>query len=162
MTSATGWYIMEEMCVRQGQNLTAISAALRISVRKKCSEWGRTLFAKVYVPIRISGCPFLHLPLSPFAKVYVPKERRLTKMKYDFTSIIDRQGKDALAVDGVGENPGFAPDKPKEGFDVIPMWVADMNFATVPTVPEEVIKRANHALFGYFNPCEEYFQSIIE
>lgn len=83
-------------------------------------------------------------------------------MKYDFTSIIDRQGKDALAVDGVGENPGFAPDKPKEGFDVIPMWVADMNFATVPTVPEEVIKRANHALFGYFNPCEEYFQSIIE
>ena len=62
-------------------------------------------------------------------------------MKYDFTSIIDRQGKDALAVDGVGENPGFAPDKPKEGFDVIPMWVADMNFATVPTVPEEVIKR---------------------
>lgn len=83
-------------------------------------------------------------------------------MKYDFTSIIDRQGKDALAVDGVGENPGFAPDKPKEGFDVIPMWVADMNFATVPTVPEEVIKRANHALFGYFNPREEYFQSIIE
>ena len=116
----------------------------------------------MYVPIRISGCPFLHLPLSPFAKVYVPKERSLTKLKYDFTSVIDRQGKDALAVDGVGENPGFAPDKPKEGFDVIPMWVADMNFATVPTVPEEVIKRANHALFGYFNPREEYFQSIIE
>ena len=31
-------------------------------------------------------------------------------MKYDFTSIIDRRGKDAIAVDDVGKLPGFAPD----------------------------------------------------
>ena len=48
-------------------------------------------------------------------------------MKYDFTSIMDRHGKDAIAVDGLGT--GFAPDLPKDGFDIIPMWVADMNFA---------------------------------
>ena len=50
-------------------------------------------------------------------------------MKYDFTSIMDRHGKDAIAVDGLGT--GFAPDLPKDGFDIIPMWVADMNFPTV-------------------------------
>lgn len=48
-------------------------------------------------------------------------------MKYDFTSIMDRRGKDAIAVDALGA-PGFAPGAPKEGFDAIPMWVADMNF----------------------------------
>ena len=46
-------------------------------------------------------------------------------MKYDFTSIIDRQGQDAMAVDGLGMYPGMSPSKPKGGFDFIPMWVAD-------------------------------------
>lgn len=79
-------------------------------------------------------------------------------MKYDFTSIIDRHDKDAIAVDKV-PFPGAVV---KEGFDKIPMWVADMNFATVPTVQEEMIKRINHPCFGYFPPREEYFSSIIE
>lgn len=82
-------------------------------------------------------------------------------MKYDFTSIMDRHGKDAIAVDGLGSAPGFTPDKPKEGFDAIPMWVADMNFPTVPTVPEAIIERAKHPAFGYFQPTDEYFDSII-
>ena len=81
--------------------------------------------------------------------------------KYDFTTIMDRKGKDAIAVDAVGSGVGAAPGAPKEGFDVIPMWIADMNFATVPTVQEEMIKRAQHPAFGYFNPSEEYYQSII-
>ena len=42
-------------------------------------------------------------------------------MKYDFTSIIDRRGRDALAVDALGAMPGFSPSKPKDGFDLIPM-----------------------------------------
>lgn len=83
-------------------------------------------------------------------------------MKYDFTSIMDRHGKDAIAVDGVGSMPGFAPDLPKEGFDIIPMWIADMNFPTVPTVPEAMIARAKHPAYGYFSPPEEYFNSIIQ
>ena len=45
-------------------------------------------------------------------------------MKYDFTSIMDRHGKDAIAVDGLGT--GFAPAAPKEGFDAIPMWVLSL------------------------------------
>ncbi len=81
-------------------------------------------------------------------------------MKYDFTTHIDRHGHDALAVDGLGE--GFAPDAPEEGFDAIPMWVADMNFATVPTITDAIIERAKHPAFGYFNPSDEYFSSIIK
>lgn len=42
-------------------------------------------------------------------------------MTYDFTSIMNRHGMDSIAVDGLGTDPGFAPDPPREGFDVIPM-----------------------------------------
>lgn len=82
-------------------------------------------------------------------------------MKYDFTSIMDRRGKDAIAVDGLGTIPGFAPEPPEKGFDIIPMWVADMNFPTVPTITEAIIERAKHPAFGYFAPKEEYYDSII-
>ena len=61
-------------------------------------------------------------------------------MKYDFTSLMDRHGMDAIAVDAVGA-PGFSITAPKEGFDVIPMWIADMNFPTVPTIPAAIIER---------------------
>ena len=81
-------------------------------------------------------------------------------MKYDFTTTIDRHGKDAIAIDGLGRKPG-RPMLPDEGFDVIPMWVADMNFPTVPTIQEAIIKRATHPAFGYFAPTEEYYQCII-
>ncbi|MBQ9120775.1 MAG: aminotransferase class I/II-fold pyridoxal phosphate-dependent enzyme [Clostridia bacterium] len=80
-------------------------------------------------------------------------------MKYDFTSIMDRKGKDAIAVDELGG--GRAPGAPKNGFDAIPMWVADMSFPTVPTVCEAIRERASHPAFGYFSPREEYFSSII-
>lgn len=80
-------------------------------------------------------------------------------MKYDFESIIDRHGRDALAVDALGN--GWAPGLPKEGFDAIPMWVADMNFPTVPTICEAIGERLAHPAFGYFDPRAEYFDSII-
>ena len=81
-------------------------------------------------------------------------------MKYDFTSIIDRKGKDALAVDLIPFKE--EPVQIKEGFDAIPMWVADMNFATVPTVTEEIRKRLEHPTFGYFETRPEYYEKIIE
>lgn len=81
-------------------------------------------------------------------------------MKYDFTSILDRRGKDAIAVDAVGA-PGSQYPAPRDGFDVIPMWVADMNFPVVPTIQEAMISRAQHPTFGYFGPTGEYYDSII-
>ena len=80
-------------------------------------------------------------------------------MHYDFTSIMDRKGHDAIAVDAVGA-PGSMYPAPKEGFDVIPMWIADMNFPTVPTIPQAIIERTNHAAYGYFAPRKEYFDAI--
>ncbi len=82
-------------------------------------------------------------------------------MKYDFISIMDRRGMDALAIDSLGSGMGSSPDLPKDGFDAIPMWVADMNFPTVPTVLEAIIQRTQHPAFGYFAPSEEYYRSII-
>ena len=81
-------------------------------------------------------------------------------MKYDFTSILDRKGKDAIALDLVKEGGAYPP--PKEGFDVIPMWIADMNFPVVPTIQQAMIKRASEPTFGYFAPRDEYFAKIIQ
>lgn len=82
-------------------------------------------------------------------------------MKYDFTSIIDRRGWDAIAVDSVYNDSDFGPDAPKEGFDVIPMWVADMNFPALPTIQEAIHQRVDHPAYGYFSPRKEYTNSII-
>lgn len=83
-------------------------------------------------------------------------------MKYDFTSVIDRHGKDAMAVD---LPDFFSPYQRgvvlKEGFDLIPMWVADMNFATAPSVVETMEERLHHPMYGYFEPRQEYFDRII-
>lgn len=81
-------------------------------------------------------------------------------MKYDFTSIIDRKGRDALSVDAVG-NPAYVYPLPKPGFDIIPMWIADMNFPVVPTVQQAMVDRISHPIFGYFSPSKEYFDCII-
>lgn len=82
-------------------------------------------------------------------------------MKYDFETLIDRHGWDALAVDGLGTRKGFSPEQPKEGFDFIPLWVADMNFPTARSIQDAIIKRAEHPAFGYFSPTDEYYNAII-
>ncbi len=82
-------------------------------------------------------------------------------MTYDFTSIMDRHGMDSIAVDGLGAGDG-APEPPEEGFDAIPMWVADMNFPVVRTVQQAIVERVGHPAFGYFAPTEDYFRSIID
>ena len=80
-------------------------------------------------------------------------------MKYDFTTLPDRRGTHAIALDLIGSADG--PGAPKEGFDAIPMWVADMNFATCPAIQEEIIRRARHPAFGYFLTAREYYEAII-
>lgn len=81
-------------------------------------------------------------------------------MKYDFTTIMDRGGRNTMAVDGYGMmTQGITI---KEGVEPIPMWVADMSFATVPTVPQQIIERVNHPEYGYFITPDEYYNSIIE
>ena len=53
-------------------------------------------------------------------------------MTYDFETMLPRHGMDAVAVDALGHEG--VPGRPKEGFDALPMWVADMNFPGCPAV----------------------------
>ena len=78
-------------------------------------------------------------------------------MKYDFTSVIDRTGYHTIAVDVIP----FADAKVGEGFSRLPMWVADMNFATAPVVQEKIIQRTNHPTFGYYHISQEYYDRIM-
>ena len=84
-------------------------------------------------------------------------------MKYDFTSVFPRV--DAIATTWPNGGP-WSPYSEKgvklrEGFDFIPMWVADMNFHACPTIPQAIIERANHTTYGYFMPRKEYYEEII-
>ena len=81
-------------------------------------------------------------------------------MKYDFGTIMDRGGRNTLAVDAFEMN--LSEDcTVREGVDPIPMWVADMSFATVPTVPQTILDRVSHPEYGYFIMPDEYYHSII-
>lgn len=80
-------------------------------------------------------------------------------MKFDFTTIIDRKGKDSKSYDGIG-NSG-APDKPKDGFETIPMWVSDMDFAVSPSIQKALEDRISHPIYGYFNIPDKFYDSII-
>lgn len=83
-------------------------------------------------------------------------------MTYDFTTMPDRHGKDSIAADAF-PNPfiDVPKGKTRDGFDRIPMWIADMNFATCPTVTDAVRKRIEHPIFGYFLPSEDCFKAIL-
>ena len=78
-------------------------------------------------------------------------------MTYDFSTIMDRRGKDSIAVDKIP----YDNYEIKEGFSRLPMWVADMNFATAPSVIKAMSDRLSHPAFGYFNPSDAYYDSII-
>lgn len=79
------------------------------------------------------------------------------QLKYDFDKIIDRSSTHTRAIDEI-PIPNATVNK---AFTKIPMWIADMNFETVPSIPREIIKRTEHPLYGYFNLPDEYFDAII-
>ena len=78
-------------------------------------------------------------------------------MKYDFTTVLDRAGKDSLAAEVIP----FENVKVEEGYSAIPMWVADMSFPTAPFIVEAMKKRLAMPNFGYFLPTDAYYESII-
>ena len=73
-------------------------------------------------------------------------------MKYNFNEIIDRKGTDSLKYD-------FAVERglPK---DVLPLWVADMDFPVEDHIKEALIKAAEYAIFGYSDTKDDYFEVI--
>ncbi|MBR4781879.1 MAG: pyridoxal phosphate-dependent aminotransferase [Lachnospiraceae bacterium] len=68
-------------------------------------------------------------------------------MKYNFDEQVDRRGTASLKWD--------VPE------DVLPMWVADMDFKTAPCVAEAIKKRAEHGVFGYTDVDDKWYDAYI-
>lgn len=80
---------------------------------------------------------------------------------FDFETWIDCRGHDSMSADRMQNELWELPiGRPKSGFEVIPLWLADMNFATAPAVLETIRKRLEHPVFGYFAPSQEYYEAI--
>ena len=75
------------------------------------------------------------------------------KVKYDFDQIIDRRNTNSVKIDALKEV--FGAD------DLIPLWVADMEFLSPPEITDALKKRVEHGIFGYYTPDDAYFKSII-
>lgn len=73
--------------------------------------------------------------------------------KYNFDQIVDRKGTNALKTDALKPRYGNA--------DLIPLWVADMDFLSPPAIGEAIIERAKHGVFGYTCPSQSYYDAII-
>ncbi len=74
-------------------------------------------------------------------------------MKYNFDKIIERRGTDCIKWDHAdlffGKN------------DLLPMWVADMDFESPPEVVEAIVTRAKHGIYGYTARSDSYYESIV-
>lgn len=74
--------------------------------------------------------------------------------RYDFDQIIDRHGSGSVKYDDLKTT--FGSD------DLIPMWIADMDFAVCPEITEALKKRMSHPIYGYSAPAESYWMSITD
>jgi cystathionine beta-lyase len=85
------------------------------------------------------------------------KEYRLAKggriMKYNFDEVIDRIGTNSSKWDYREKIFGTE--------DVLPLWVADMDFPCPPCVVEAIIKRAQHPIYGYPGKPREFFVAAV-
>ncbi len=72
---------------------------------------------------------------------------------YNFDEIIDRRHTDCVKYDGYQEIYGAD--------DLLPLWVADMDFRTPDFVLEAMQKRLEHPVMGYFIHSEQYYSSIV-
>lgn len=70
-------------------------------------------------------------------------------MKYDFDKIIPRQGTNSYKWDSF-----------PVGKDVLPLWVADMDFRTAPAITNALAKRVAHGIFGYVHVPDEYYTAV--
>lgn len=71
-------------------------------------------------------------------------------MTYDFDKIISRRGTNCVKWDEFTDP------------DIIPLWVADMDFETAPSVQQALLKRMQHGCFGYTLVPESYYNATIQ
>ncbi|MCL2003982.1 MAG: pyridoxal phosphate-dependent aminotransferase [Oscillospiraceae bacterium] len=75
-------------------------------------------------------------------------------MKYNFDNDINRHGTNSLKFD-------FAAERGKPN-DVLPMWVADMDFPAPPEVLADIQKAVAHGIFGYTEPKDDYYSAVSD
>ncbi len=77
------------------------------------------------------------------------------KKTYDFDTVIDRRGTHAVKCDGLAEHFGRT--------DLLPLWVADMDFAVCPAITQALEERiTSHPVYGYTMPVAGYWQSVTD
>lgn len=69
-------------------------------------------------------------------------------MKYDFDRVVPRRGTDSCKWDSADSD------------DVLPMWVADMDFQTAPAIIEALRRRVDHGIFGYTHVPQSYYEAV--
>lgn len=69
-------------------------------------------------------------------------------MKYDFDEIIPRRHTNSYKWDGATDS------------NVLPLWVADMDFRTAPAITEALKQRVEHGIFGYTRVPDEYYEAV--
>ena len=74
-------------------------------------------------------------------------------MQYNFDEVIDRSSTDSVKLEKM--KAIFGRD------DLIPLWVADMDFRSPPAITDALIKRVEHGIFGYTLPSDAYTASIV-
>ena len=72
--------------------------------------------------------------------------------RYDFDKVIDRKGTGAIKTDALKNVYGRD--------DLIPLWVADMDFETPPFITEALRQRLEHSIFGYTAQPEDYWPTV--
>ena len=71
-------------------------------------------------------------------------------MKYDFDTQISRRGTGSYKWDSA------------ESEDVLPMWVADMDFRTAPAIVDALEQRVKHGIFGYTRVTDSYYKAVTD
>ena len=80
------------------------------------------------------------------------EEKIMAERNLDFDKVINRKNTDCLKYD-------FAVKRGMPA-DVLPLWVADMDFKTSSYIEDAVIERTKHGIFGYSEVGEDYFNAV--
>lgn len=76
----------------------------------------------------------------------------MAERNLDFDTVIDRRNTNSLKYD-LAEKRGM----PK---DILPLWVADMDFPVSSYIQDALIRQAEHGIYGYSEPGESYFEAV--
>ena len=72
--------------------------------------------------------------------------------KYNFDEVINRYNTNSLKYD-YKERRGMPSD-------VLPLWVADMDFKTAPEIIDALVEKSKHGIFGYSEPLDGYYNAL--